>query len=135
MTNVIHANADLLDDILLYPMQGFYLLQIPLMKPIKHFYKALLGKQDIVLLGDENTLVINTNESVTSILSEYRLLKTETIKPILGILTKGSIEQHCIKHIEFVEYGQLSEIKKSFDNEQLKLIKSLLTEVNKHECL
>ncbi len=42
--NRVNVNNHLLGNMLLYPMQGFYLLHVPLAQEFSRFTKSLLGE-------------------------------------------------------------------------------------------
>ena len=115
------ADKYLTDDILLYPMQGFYLLCVPLNTDVLALTQAYLFENCIVLCSDDIGLITPINSKVSTILIEQMALKAD--KPnVLGVITQVMDESMEIDAVNFVRYNNSDALSKVVSKPQIEKI-------------
>lgn len=127
--DIINVNAYLKSDVLLYPMQGFYLLHMPLINKFSSFDKTLLGEKHLIIVGQTALLIFQTHEQLIHLLKEHKAMGSETYLSRLGVLTSTEIESALIEAISFTEYGEMNELD-ALQSKQRQAIYSILEEEN-----
>lgn len=114
-----YANKYLTENIMLYPMKGFYLLSLPITECHDNYQKAAIGKERITLIGDEHVLVVKLNPKVVAILHEQIALSKDHPNTVLGVLLNKDVDEAFIGDVNFVGYYEADEALSYLSEEQL----------------
>lgn len=112
-----------LDDVLLYAMQGCYLLHVPTDNNVGEIHTAYIEEGVIVLANNKWAIVIRINPEVGAILKEQQ----SNSEAMLAVLIAPSMDDKMLGDLSFATYANFSSLANVISEKEYQTIISHLT--------
>lgn len=127
---IIYADKELISEVLLHAMRGFYLLQAPISKPLGIFHNTFIIDKAVILIAESAGLVIRINKQVIAILKSQQKLAEKNKNTVLGILTKPNTQTADLNDVSFTVYMSITELNRYLTKKQIANVTKKLGELN-----
>ncbi len=130
---VISADKQLTGDLLLYPMQGFYVLKVPLPHDVGNFSHAFISRKHIGLMNVDAIFLLSVNTKVAAIL--FRQMRIKCDQPnVLGICTHPSVAETALEDISLAQYARMDQLKQFVPDATAAIIQHYCMEKKHDKC-
>lgn len=115
--DIIYAETQLIGEVLLYPMTGFYLLTVPLQQSITGITTAIIGRSLVACIQADTLLVVRINRQIANLLNRQMHLSSATHN-VLGILTQPFKPDIDVEAVSFVQYNEIEALNQFVTDQQ-----------------